>query len=296
MYGLFVWLLILWQCWTAWLSGHGSLRRRRSVTPTFIPAVRQRCRRKPPWVRQELIRLRAWSPELGCRTLAEVFNRRFAEIGMSVRKSYVAYVLRQAMADVARIRQQGKHHVPRPLPMNRIWGMDLTGKADLTGKQHMMLGLLDHGSRACLRLEALADKRSLTILHELLVAFRRFGMPRCIRVDNEACFNARLMKGALALLGIRLHTTMLHCPWQNGRIERFFGTLKSRLDRIAIVDENDLRTKLVEFRAWYNHARPHQHLGGHTPAEVWSGCPKSMKPPRFVSVWGGFITGWFFPP
>lgn len=243
-----------------------------------------------------MIRLRAWSPELGCRTLAEAFNRQFAERGMSVSKSHVADVLRRATADVVRMRQQGKHRVPRALPMNRVGAMDLTGKADLSGKQHLMLGLLDHGSRACLRLEALTDKRSLTILRELIVAFRCFGLPRCIRVDNEACFNARLMKGALGLLGIRLQRTDLHCPWQNGRIERFFGTFKQKLDRIAIVDEHDLRVKLVEFRAWYNHARPHQHLGGHTPAEVWDDKPKSTKPPRFVAIWGGFITGWFFPP
>lgn len=269
---------------------------RGTLPPVFVPASRRRCCPKPPWVRRELIRLRAWSPELGCRTLAEVFNRRFAERGMSVGKSHVADVLRRATAEVARMRQQGKHRVPRPLPMNRVWAMDLTGKTDLTGKQHLMLGLLDHGSRACLRLEALADKRSLTILRELLMACRRFGLPRCIRVDNEACFNARLIKGALALLGVRLHTTELHCPWQNGRIERFFGTLKQQLDRIAIIDGNDLRVKLLEFRAWYNHAQPHQHLGGHTPAEVWSGRRKSTKPPRFMSLRGGHITGWFFPP
>ncbi|WP_153242690.1 integrase core domain-containing protein, partial [Frateuria defendens] len=91
---------------------------------------------------------------------------------------------------------------------------------------------------------------------ELVIAFRRFGVPRAIRVDNEACFNSRLMKAALTLLGIRLQTIDLHCPWQNGRIERFFGTLKHHLDRIAIVDKDELRTKLIEFRAWYNHARP----------------------------------------
>jgi putative transposase len=104
------------------------------------------------------------------------------------------------------------------------------------------------------------------------------------------------MKAALALLGIRLQTTDLHCPWQNGRIERFFGTFKSQLDRIRIVDANDLRVKLIEFRAWYNHVRPHQHLDGHTPAEAWGGKKKSTQPPIFVSMWEGRISGWFFPP
>lgn len=272
------------------------MRRAPSVPPAFVPARPWKCHPKPPWVRRELIRLRAWSPELGCRTLAEVFNRRFAEQGMSVSKSHVADVLRRATMDVVRMRQTGKHRIPRTMPICRVWAMDLTGKADLSGKQHLMLGLLDHGSRACLWLEALTDKRSLTILRELIGAFRRFGLPHRIRVDNEACFNARVMKTTLRLLGIRLQTTMLHCPWQNGRIERFFGTLKRKLDRIPIVDGNDLRIKLLEFRAWYNHARPHQHLDGRTPAEVWCGKPKSMKRPCFVSIWGGFITGWFFPP
>jgi len=115
-------------------------------------------------------------------------------------------------------------------------------------------------------------------------------------VDNEACFNSRLIKTALAIFGIRLQTTDLHCPWQNGRIERFFGTFKQMLDRIVIVDSDDLRIKLVEFRAWYNHARPHHHLHGRTPAEVWDGQPKSTKQPIFIRIWDGFITGWFFPP
>ncbi|KAF1687121.1 hypothetical protein B1992_03790 [Pseudoxanthomonas broegbernensis] len=163
------------------------------------------------------------------------------------------------------------------MPCNRTWALDLTGKADLSGRLRMILGLVDHGSRAC-------------------GAFRTFGLPACIRVDNEACFNSRLMKGALAMLGIALQTTQPHCPWQNGRIERFFGTLKRHLDRIAVADRDDLHCKLVEFRAWYNHARPHQHLGGHTPAEVWDGRTKSTRCPRFVSFWDGAITGWWFPP
>jgi hypothetical protein len=28
---------------------------------------------------------------------------------------------------------------------------------------------------------------------------------------------------------------------------------------------------LQEIRIWYNHERPHDHLQGRTPAEVWAG-------------------------
>jgi len=175
-----------------------------------------RNRPKPPWVRREVIRLKAWSPALSCRKLAEVFNRHFAERGVSIGRTYVATTLRAATADILHLRRSLKHRVPRAMPRNRVWALDLTGKGDLSGRQRIVLGLLDHGTRACLRLSALTDKRSATILRELIDAFRRFGLPQRIRVDNEACFNSRLMKAALALLGVRLQTTDLHCPWQNG--------------------------------------------------------------------------------
>lgn len=251
--------------------------------------------RKPVWVERELIKLKALAPELGCRGIAEVFNRRFAQRLVSVGKSFVADLLRRRRLDVLRLRRQLKHRVPRPLPCNRIWGLDLTGKADLSGQQRLILGLLDHGSRACLRLAELRDKSSLSILRELIDTVRRFGIPGMLRTDNEACFNSWTMRAALALLGVRHQPTDPHCPWQNGRIERFFGTLKSKLDRIGIADGDDLRRKLIEFSHWYHH-RPHQHLAGHTPAEVWEGRGRSTRMPQRIEAWDGRLKGWYFPP
>ena len=142
----------------------------------------------------------------------------------------------------------------------------------------------------------MVDKRSLSILVELIAAFRRFGLPRTIRTDNEACFVSRTMKVALALLGVRMQRTDVHCPWQNGRIERLFGTFKAALAKIVVADSNDLRVKLIEFRAWYNHARPHQHLGMRTPAEAWSGRERAIGTPYRLRVWDGELAGWYFPP
>src|SRR5580698_5179200 len=151
MKGLIATLMALWNLLRRWLFGRPLASSGVASMPrTFIPATKRRWRAKPPWVRHELIRLRAWSPDLGCRALADVFNRRFEDRGMSVSKSHVADVLRRATVEVMRMRHDGKHRVPRPagwpwaMPMNRVWAIDLTGKADLTGKQHLMLGLLDH--------------------------------------------------------------------------------------------------------------------------------------------------------
>ena len=301
MLAVIVIVLALWlgRAWRAFFASRGRARRARRA----IPAVERdapspvRGQRKPPWVARELIRIKAWSPELGCRVIAEVFNREFAVARrMTVGKTYVANLLRERRLEIVRLRRTLKHRVPPALPKNRVWALDLTGKTDLSGRQRVILGLLDHGSRAALRLTVLADKSSLTILRELIATVRRFGVPRALRVDNEACLTSRALRVALALLGVRLQTIEPRCPWQNGRIERLFGTLKAKLSCVAVAGHDDLAAKLVEFRAWYNHVRPHQHLGGRTPAEVWDGRLKTIGTPLRFSAWNGDLRGSYFPP
>lgn len=171
-----------------WRGGHGAPCLRASRQVGSQP--------KPAWVRAELIRLKAWSSDAGCRVIAEIFNRQFTERGVTVGKTYVAGVPRQSKYDIVLLRRTVKHRIPRPLARNRTWALDLTGKTDLTGRQHILLGLLDHGTRACLELASLPDKRSLTILRTVISAFRRYGLPAHIRVDNEICLNSRLMLGS----------------------------------------------------------------------------------------------------
>jgi putative transposase len=57
-------------------------------------------------------------------------------------------------------------------------------------------------------------------------------------------------------------------------VERFIGTVKRELAAEPIVDEQALTKTLSEIRTWYNHERPHDHLQGRTPAEVWATGPR----------------------
>ncbi|MBV1787183.1 integrase core domain-containing protein [Marinobacterium sp. D7] len=173
-------------------------------------------------------------------------------------------------------------------------GKDLTGK-DGAGQCHNILALVDHGTRANLRLTALMDKRSSTIIRELLIAVLRYGKPQYIRTDNEAIFTSRYFATALRLLGIHHQTIDLGCPWQNGRVERFFGTLKRKLDRLAVESFAELDGALGQFRLWYNHVRPHQALDGRTPAEVWAGetvIPR-CRTAEWFEAWDGLLQGYY---
>ena len=124
-----------------------------------IPSVVGRAQAKPAWVAKEVIRLKALMPGVGCRTLALAFNRRYAvSRGMTVGRTFVSYTVLRYRYEVEVLRRSLKHRVPLALPKNRVWGLDLTGKTDATGKLHMILGLLDHGSRGLLALAACRPK------------------------------------------------------------------------------------------------------------------------------------------
>lgn len=252
---------------------HRRTRHRRPQTRAQpAPPRRVFAQPKPKWVQQDIIRLKALMPQVGCRTIAHHFNRRWRHRRhMTVSKTYVADTCRRHQSRILHVRRQLKHHVPRPMPCNRVWGCDLLTKTDGQGQPHLALAILDHASRACRRLQRLSDKSSWTLLQELSQGVKRYGRPQFVRTDNEAVLVSRLFRIGLWLLGIRQQRIEPGCPWQNGRVERFIGTVKRELRHEVLTSGTDLDLKLTVIRTWYNHDRPHDHLQGRTPAEVWAG-------------------------
>jgi len=160
------------------------------------------------------------------------------------------------------------------VPRNAVWGLDLTYLASSTDKRRAVLGVIDHGTRRVLTLRTLARKTTLTVLGHLLIAIASFDKPVAIRTHNEAMFTSRLWRRTMKLLGIRHQRSAPGCPWQNGRIERFFGTLKSTLHGMVFPGRVAAQQVLDEFAGFYNHVRPHNGLGGLTPIEAWNGVTK----------------------
>jgi transposase InsO family protein len=271
--------------------------KRKSRVHGLVRFTSIRTQAKPAWVVREIIRLKALMPDDGCRSIANIFNRRYAvSRKVTVGKSFVADTIRRHRYEIEILRRKLKHRVPSAMPRNWVWGLDLTGKTDVAGNLHMIFGLIDHGSRTLLNLVALPNKCSWTLLGYLFLAIGKYGKPRAIRTDNEACFTSRLFRATLFLLGIRQQRSDPGCPWQNGRIERLFGTLKQKLDQRCVADFADLSLSLSEFCFFYNHVRPHQHLGGATPAEVWAGVnpfAAKIKSEYWFEAWDGLLQGYY---
>ena len=112
----------------------------------------------------------------------------------------------------------------------------------------MLFGIVEHSSRAVLSLQALRDKSSWTLLGYLFLAIGQYGKPHFVRTDNEAVFCSRLFRWVLAVFAIRHQRIEPGCPWQNGRIERFFGTLKAKLDEWSVRFLDELGNALLQFQ------------------------------------------------
>jgi hypothetical protein len=66
------------------------------------------------------------------------------------------------------------------------------------------------------------------------------------------------------------------------------------LDQWEVESRAQLTTALSIFRFWYNHVRPHDHLDGQTPAEVWHGVGPFARVPVARTpfhAWDGLLTG-----
>jgi len=176
--------------------------------------------------------------------------------------------------------------------------MDLTQIRDAENRAHTLFGIVDAGSRACLLLKQTPSKASIILLRCLLDTLDACqSKPKIIRTDNEPVFTSRLFRLGLWLLDIKHQNTEKCCPWQNGRIERFFGTLKERLKCYVIQNQQTLAQDLAAFRTWFNHVRPHQYLDGKTPAEVWNKrLPNSDGEHYYFNQWQGALTGFYLPP
>lgn len=283
---LFRWLSTLLRVNAS--AGAGYRTRAYFPVSSATPVSRARSRKKPAWVVHELLRLAALHPKgTGCRALALMFNRCFTQRGETISKSFASYTVRNHRYEVLQLRERFKKRVPPWTAINNVWGIDLTAMqyVDFDRNTHAILGIIDHGSRRSLALTVLSRACSWTLLGHLCFAIARLNKPRTVRTDNGANLVSGTFRCALAVMGIRHQRTDVGCPWQNGRTERLFGTLKEKLDQVCVTNSAHLQSLLDAFGVWYNEIRPHQHVGGCTPMEVWGGIDASRNPPTLAINW-----------
>jgi transposase InsO family protein len=129
----------------------------------------------------------------------------------------------------------------------------------------------DHSRLACA--EILPDEKGATaagFLTRAAAYFTAAGIPAIERVLTDNAFAYRhstAFRDAVAGLGARQKFIRPHCPWQNGKVERFNRTLAIEWAYRQPYTTNTERAEAL--RPWlefYNNRRQHTALSGQPPA------------------------------
>ena len=116
------------------------------------------------------------------------------------------------------------------------------------------------------------DERGATaarFIERAAAAFAAAGIVQIAEIltDNHLSYRASApVATALARLGATHRFIKPHCPWQNGKVERFRRTMLTEWAYRQPWTSNEERTQALATWLWkYNHTRPHRSLGGQPP-------------------------------
>jgi transposase InsO family protein len=152
---------------------------------------------------------------------------------------------------------------------NELWQMDFKGEFKMTNGRwcHPLTALDDH-SRFSLILQACANQQRVTVQEQLQAAFRRYGLPKAMLMDNGSPWGVTHSPGRFTRLTawlLRLDIRVIHGrpyhPQTQGKEERFHRTLKTEVLQGRYFDGLEhVQSRFDPWREVYNHERPHDAL------------------------------------
>lgn len=231
-------------------------------------------------VEQRVIRMRG--EVLGCWGGRKLARRLVLEGGPKLAPSTITDILRRhhllnQAAPAPRPFQRFEHPAP-----NQLWQMDFKGNFAMfcaAARCHPLTVLDDH-SRFSLVLKACADEREQTVRAALTEAFRRYGLPAAMLMDNGSPWGAAGTQPFtgfalwLIRLGIRVAHGRPYHPQTQGKDERFHRTLKFEVLRhFNFTSLEHCQREFDAFRQRYNLLRPHDALGLATPIDRYRPSP-----------------------
>jgi putative transposase len=232
-------------------------------------------RRKPDDDRrliEELRRWCEWHPRFG----SERVHRMLLGTGWRVNFKRVHRLWKQEHFQVP-----GKQRKRRRLPghstngcvrhkascRNHVWSYDFLVDRTEDGRQLKLLVVIDEFTRECLAAEVGRTFTARDVMLTLQYLFAVRGAPQHVRSDNGPEFIAKELQRWLERAAVNTLYIQKASPWENGYVESFNGKLRDELlNRELFLSVPEARYVLDEWRAEYNHRRPHSSLGWQTPA------------------------------
>lgn len=277
-----------------WLTEGDAAFMPRSSAPRASP------HRTQEHLRTRVLQLRAQLTADGLDAGADTIGSLLAAEQMLLSRSTIWRILRDGRAITPQPQKRPRSSwqrfdADRP---NELWQSDTTHWRLTDGSEVEIIGWLDDHSRFLTHLSAHARINGRTVTDTFQQAAAEHGFPAATLTDNGNIFTTRFAGGILARTAGNAFETLLalhgitqkngrpYKPTTQGKIERFWQTLKKRLAARPTATVVELQAELDDFRDHYNTRRPHRALNRRTPASAYSLIPKAEPtPPDDPNLW-----------
>jgi transposase InsO family protein len=252
---------------------HHSPGRTSDKTERQIIELRQRERRGPAWLGAQL--------GVPARTVSRVLARHHVP-HLSALDPLTGQVIRASKATASRYERDRPGELVHMdvkkigrIPDGGGWRAHGRAYREATRDRHVKIGfdyvhsLVDDHSRLAYS-EVLPDEKGATCAAFLTRAIAYFARHGITRIERLMTDNAWAYRWSLRTIcteqGIRQKFIKPHCPWQNGKVERYNRTLQTEWAYRQVFTSNTQRAAaLAPWLAHYNTRRRHSALGGQPP-------------------------------
>jgi len=166
---------------------------------------------------------------------------------------------------------------------NQVWTVDFKGWwRTRDGRRCEPLTVRDAYSRFVLSAHVPANSKTQSVHAEFVRLFRQYGLPQVIKSDNGAPFaigttplGLTKLSAYWVALGIQLEHSRPAHPQDNGAHERLHRDMEVE---VAAHVQRDAATQQAALDVWredFNQIRPHEHLGGQRPADLYHVSPRA---------------------
>ena len=169
-----------------------------------------------------------------------------------------------------------------------LWSVDLFRCESIVLRTYRVLVVMDQFTR---RLVGIGVHRGTVtggnVCRMFNAAIHGQGTPRYLSTDHDPLFEAHRWTANLRILEIDEIKTVPHVPVSHPYVKRLIGTIRREfLDRVLFWNARDRERKLADFQTYYNAARRHAALDGHTPLTFTGGhvvAPADLNHVRWVA-------------
>ncbi len=157
---------------------------------------------------------------------------------------------------------------------NELWQMDFKGHVPCPEGRCHPLDVLDDCTRYLVLLDACGDEKGATVQGGLTKAFKCYGLPWQMLMDNGSPWGYHSGDTYTSLgvwlmrLGIRISHGRPYHPQTQGKLERFHRSFKAELLGDSVPwKQPECQRRFDEWRVAYNWKRPHEALEMGVPGE-----------------------------